>query len=132
MSYFATALKSALAESGTTQRSVADGSGISAGTVSKLANGAIDCSPDHLASLCNFFRPHPQLALNLVVARCKDIVPQDFREVFDDLSWRVAEDQSPYKGGDSAWEKTINTLREKGLYNDDLRQTCIFLAEVAQ
>jgi transcriptional regulator with XRE-family HTH domain len=134
MSYFTTAFEDAIESSDYSQRLLAQATGISQSTISKIKSGTIECDALQLECIVAAFSTDPQIQLNLVVSRCKDLVPEDFQSIFSDITWSptsVSEDRGNYKVTDSRWDEIVETIRKKGLYNEDLKQSITFLAEVA-
>lgn len=131
MSYFSSALDDALKETGLNQRDLAKAAGVSPGTISKIKKDVLECTREQLAAFVQVFAPWPQAQWNLVIARCKDFVPEEFRPSLDALTWTVEESQAEYRLTDSSWDKAIKCVHKKGLHNESLRSTIEFLAEVA-
>lgn len=133
MSYFAEALDDALETKRYTAQELAIAAGIkSHATISKLRKDQVSATAANLEGIVNAFEGDPQTQWNLVIARCKDLVPERFRESFDSLSWQLAEAPATYKAAESKWDRAIETIRTKGETNPDLKQTILFLAQVAQ
>lgn len=133
MSYFSDALADAIESTGYNLQDLAAAADISShGTISRLRSGELKCSDTNLSGLLRAFAGHPQQQLNLIVGRCKDMVPAEHRPLFDQL-YSTSAEESPgiYRAQSGRWEKALEKIREKGLHNEDLRRTVLFLSEVA-
>ena len=131
MSYFSDALSRALKESGLSQYDLAVTAGISQGVVSKLKTGTGSATDEAYSRIIiAFSEVHPQSQVNLVAARCKDVIPDNFHECLDALDWKLAPNGPSYRESADDWDKTVEQIRKTGRYHPAVKRLVEDLAGI--
>lgn len=132
MSYFSDTLTAAIEHAGYDQRGLAKLTGCARSTISKLKTGLKPPNKEELEGLCSAFAAYPDHQLDLIVARCKDVVPAQFIPVLTNLTWTLGEEKSEYSPRPSKWEEAVEKIRRSAYDKEPLRNTIYFLSEIAE